>query len=251
MAKQHTSIPVSALGIFLALLISLASMSVPAAASDGKGPDRAGRQIKLMERVIDQVLLDSPNFLVYGRDVTHGLYLAEYGALFVFEASLTNQGWNTVLDLPFLKDLHIDSEDGKITIYRKPTEGDSEDEAEAEYLLRLDESDSLGSDLLEQLKQKKETVEARREDQIAAQSECYAKGKEELIDALIDYGETLAALRDDQWVTIAAFLKNSEFFDERDISHLLIKVKMSDLRAYAGERMTQDALRKAITIEEY
>ena len=61
-----------------------------------------------------------------------------------------------------------------------------------------------------------------------------AQGKQELIDALADYGETMTALRDDQWVAIAAFLGDDQYFKERQISRLVIKARARDLRGDPG-----------------
>jgi predicted GNAT family N-acyltransferase len=77
----------------------------------------------------------------------------------------------------------------------------------------------------------------------------YEKGRQELIDALADYGETLTALRDDQWVAIAAFLKDNDYFRDRSISRLVIKARMRDLRA--SDQLSREALLARIVVEEY
>jgi hypothetical protein len=248
-------------GTLLAGLLVAATLgSNPAAAANGGPAARVDRQIDLMEKVIDQILLESPNLLVYGHDVTHGLYLAEFGALFSFEASLTGDGMGRLIDLSFLKGLKIETEDGKVTILRESGDegdsgdagdaGDAEDEATTEYLVRLKEGEVAGDELADKINEKKAELERRREKALAHERELFENAKTELNDALIDYGETLTALRDDQWVAIAAFLKNSDFFDERKISRLVLKVKLSDLRAYGADRITQDELRARVIVEE-
>jgi hypothetical protein len=241
-------------GLLGAATLAALLAAMPAAAANDGPAGRVNRQIKLMEKVIDQILLESPNLLVYGQDVTHGLYLAEFGALFSFEASLTGDGLGKTLDLSFLKNLRIEAEDGKVTILHDTGDASGsdsvDDEAEAEYLIQLKEGEVSAKELEAKLSEKQAELERRHEKASTHESKLFENGKTELIDALIDYGETLTALRDDQWVAIAAFLKNSDLFDEREISRLVLKVKVSDLRAYSADRITQDELRARVIVEE-
>lgn len=243
--------------LLLGALLALAVTGPRPAAAEGDATrERLGRQTKLMERVIDEVLRESPFFLVYGTEYTHSIYLEEFGVLFTFEASLVRGDMAHELDLSFLRQLRIDSEDGKVTIWRERDEEEGEDsteseQAEDEYLLRLDEEDLADGDVIEKIKKKAEASAAKRADEIPAEAERYAEGKKELVDALIDYGETLTTLRDDQWVAIAAFLMNSKFFDETKISRLLIKARMNDLRAFGTERIDEEEMRRRVVVEEY
>jgi hypothetical protein len=85
----------------------------------------------------------------------------------------------------------------------------------------------------------------------AEQKERFEEGKKELATVLLDYGDTLTGLRDTQTVAIAAFLRRGDFFLEGDISTLVVKAKMSDLRAYANGSLSQSAMRDRITYQEY
>ena len=69
--------------------------------------------------------------------------------------------------------------------------------------------------------------------------------------ALLDYGETLTPLRDDQWVAVAAFLSRNKFFETSGISRLLIKARMSDLRDHGKGRITESEMRSRVVVEEY
>src|SRR5258706_4017150 len=64
------------------------------------------RELGIMEKIIDQMLLDSQNFLVYSQPETRGLYLEEFGIVFSFQASLLNRGNNefNLNDWNFKKD---------------------------------------------------------------------------------------------------------------------------------------------------
>ena len=125
--------------------------------------------------------------------------------LFTLEASLVEEGWKN--KFKFFNKLKIEEEDGKIIIHR----GDKDDD---------DEEDDEDWEELEEKRAEKNQV-------------LYKKGKLELAEVLAEYGETLTGLRDDQWVGVAAFLKGSGYFVDKRISRLVLKAKVSDLRAYA------------------
>ncbi|MBD3334884.1 MAG: hypothetical protein GF355_05160 [Candidatus Eisenbacteria bacterium] len=219
------------------LALSLAVMGTAAGdatAADKDLTDKLKLQINVMEKVFDEVLVDSPNLLVYSSNPTHGLYLDEFGVVFVFEASLVDKGMDWEKHMPsFLKNFTIESEDGKIIIYQ----GDDEDADE----------DSEGKEE----KDLKESVRDLEEKKKRMDAELYAKGKEELIEALVDYGDTMTRLDDAQWVAIAAFLKNSDYFLTNRISQLLLKAKLEDLRAYSSEDISRDELISRVVVEEY
>ena len=216
-------------GLFTAALVTGAVTT--ADAQDGQVTRKLKKQIAVLERVLDEVLVDSPNFLVGSRRNTHGLYLDEFGVLFSFEASLISKDEDFPWDVSFGdwgKGFTMDHEDGKITIrFDKDEDGDGEDD-----VLVIDKDEM-------------------REEHEESQRELYEAGKAELTEALMDYGETLTTLRDDQWVAVAAFLRNSDFFVNNKISTLVFKAKLSDLRAYAQGDISEDAMAKRVTKEEY
>ncbi len=187
--------------------------------ADRPVPDKLVRQIGVMEKVLDQVLLDSPNLLVYSREASRGLYLDGYGAVFTLEASLVNKGdkkkWG-------LGDFKFKEEDGKIVIDLK----DLKDKTEGDE-------------------------QSWREQRIAADRELYEKGKAELVNAILDYGETLSGLDGSEWVAVAAFLKDSDYFLSNRISRLVIRARMSDLRALSAGRISADEMRSRLVEEEY
>jgi hypothetical protein len=74
-------------GLGLAAAMALAA---PGACRAQETPAKALRQLGVMEQIIDKVLLDSPNFLVHGRDNTHGLLIEPVGAVFTFDAFRTS-----------------------------------------------------------------------------------------------------------------------------------------------------------------
>src|SRR5262245_25473865 len=51
-------------------------------------PPKLKKQITVMEKVIDEMLVDSKNLLVASHEPTRGIYLPEFGVLFTLEAQI-------------------------------------------------------------------------------------------------------------------------------------------------------------------
>jgi len=216
-------------GITVMLVTGLCLLVAGTAAAQ-KGMDtRLKRQIGVMERILDEVLVESPNLLVHSSQPTNGLYLDEYGVVFLIEASFANnfEDWK---NMTFGSYSIEQDDDGNITIIRKGKGKGNEEQEE------LDE---------EEADMAWEKVQEKR------QTEQYANGKKELIDAVLDYGETLSALGGSQYVTVALFLDKEEFFGKDETTHLVIKAKMDDLRSLSAQRLSREAMEKKLSIEEY
>ena len=214
-----------AAALALAVLVAGSLSGSRARAGDAPGETKINRQIGVMEKIIDKVLLDSPNFLVHGGENTRGLYLEEVGALFTFDASLTNGGFDVSSYLKSLGDRFETKtdEDGNTVIVIKNGKKDGK-------------------------KSKGGSEESGTEEEGTAQT--YDRGKEELVQALLDYGETLTALGDDQSILIAAFLQGSDFVRERGHSQLVLRARLRDLRAYSEGKLSESDMRSRIRIEE-
>lgn len=231
-AKRITSTFAIAAGL---ILTTSGVLDDAAHAQEGHVSDKMKRQINLMEEIIDEVLIESPYLLIFGGDPTHGVYLEGFGALFGFEASLVDREWDWK-EFPWLRNkFRIETEDGKIIIYRDEDEDkDKDNDKDDEIVIESDED-----------------VEDWLENKEADEMKTYESGKGELVDVLADYGETLTRLKDDDWVAIAAFLRDADYFSSRKISRLILRVKMSDLRAHAQDRLSRDDLLERIVQEEY
>jgi hypothetical protein len=72
-----------------------------------------------------------------------------------------------------------------------------------------------------------------------------------MIDVLLDYGDTITSLDDSQWVAVVAQLIESDYFEANKISHLILKAKISDLRAYAADKINEKEMITRIVEEEY
>lgn len=205
-------------------------------ASEAFGQDRPSRkvirQINVMEKIIDQMLLDSPNLLIFGSDVTRGIYIEDFGCIFSFDASLVDKG-----------DHHWDwknfgfrverDDDGRVVIIGP---GDDEDSEDYETHEGPDSRD----------------LERRFRDRgVEMEERLYKAGKAEIVETLLDYGDTMTSLKKGEFVTIAAALRDTNFFDRRNISRLVLKVKIDDLRAYTAGDLSEEETVRRIQMEEY
>jgi hypothetical protein len=228
------AIPVIALSTVL-----LAALSIPAGAENDVVSRKMLRQLGVMEKIIDQVLIDSPNFLVSGGDNTRGLYLEEFGVLLSFEASLVNKGsWDIGRWGGF--QIEEDKEGRKVIVIPGLSDDEDKDKDKDTGKGEPEEENSEGSDRL-----------SWRDRFKGDESKLYDRGKDEIRGVLLDYGDTVSQLRDDQWLAIAAFLKDSDYFLENKISRLVIKAKMSDLRAYAAGKISEKEMIGKLVEEEY
>jgi hypothetical protein len=151
--------------------------------------------------------------------------------VFVLEASLVpDKDWEA---FEWPGNVRIERKDGNIIILRMDEVEDENEEEEKEE--KRDEEEDMSWE------------EAREK----AQKELYEGGKAELIEALVDYGETLTGLNNNQWVGVAAFLRDSDYFMSNKISRLVIKAKMQDLRDHASGRLSREAVEKKVQVEEY
>ncbi len=207
-----------------AVLASLMVFTVTATEAADSNTDRLQRKVKVMQRVIDEVLLQSEHVRVSPGGVTRGLVLEEYGVLFTFDASV-GEGLMFVESFP--PDVAL--------FYRDPTDLRSE--------TRVPEPDKR-PDKNEWKAVQKEAKEKQLLDRKAL--------KTELIDALLDYGVTLAELDDESWVSIAAFLGSGSwglFGRDGDDDRIVIRVKMRDLRRFMTGSLTREEARAAVVVE--
>ncbi|MCA9728573.1 MAG: hypothetical protein KC729_12870, partial [Candidatus Eisenbacteria bacterium] len=201
-------------GLMLGLQVS------ESAAQDRSSSRKTLKQIGVMEQILDQVLIDSPNFLVPGRGNARGIFLEQFGVLLTFEASLVQKDWG---DWDWKNEFKIEKDEDGNRVIVIPDPGDKSDE---------DEDEDSGS--------RRDRDRRRR----PSEERLYEGGKQEVEDVLLDYGGTLTALDDDNWVAVAAFLKDSDYFLDQRISRLVMKAKMRDLREWDAGKISEDEMRK-------
>lgn len=206
------------LGALVGLLLVTSHSDV--LAQDRSTSRKALKQISVMEQILDQVLIESPNFLVPGRGNARGIFLEEFGVLLTFEASLVQRDreWNWKNEFKF----ETDENGERIIVIPDPDEDDEDDE----------DADK----------------DSRRR---PTEERLYEGGKEEIQDMILDYGSTLSTLKDSHWIAVAAFLKDSDYFLDNRISRLVIRARMKDIRDYDAGNLSEDDMRAKLIEEEY
>jgi hypothetical protein len=219
MTEQRTMKWTTAL--IAAAMIALMGLAVAAASAAENEAIRLDRKVRVMERVIDEVLVQSPNILVSPGGTVRGLVLEEYGALFTFEGNLDSEVMIRIPRAPRAPRA------GRSVIV---IPGDDDDDDE-------DDDDKSWEEMEKESREKA--------------NEMYEGLKVELMETLIDYGATLGELGNDRWVAIAAFLDSRQLLGSSDTGkRLLLKARMRDLRQYAAGSLSRDAAMAKIIIEE-
>ena len=210
------------LPLVLALLIAvMVGSPAPAGAQDETPTRKMSRQVSVLEKVLDQVLIDSPNFLVPGRNNARGIFLDEFGALLTFEASLVSKNRMSMgfeFDWPIGYRIEENERGDKVIVIPKR---------------HVDEDSD------------------NRTPRTSAEARLYERGKVELRETLLDYGDTITALDDAHWIAIAAYLKDHDYFVSERISRLVIRVRMRDIRAYAAGKIDEKTVLSRFQETEY
>jgi hypothetical protein len=221
----ETRTPTWRIALTAAVLVALMGMVIALSAAEADD-DRLERKVRVMERVIDEVLVQSDHVMISAGGTTHGLVLDGFGALFVFEGSVMG---GELLIVP----------EGFVF----PGDADSVFTFESRRQRTLEEAEDEELDHLRSWKEREKEAQAKR-------AENLEKLEGELADALIDYGATLGELEDDEWVAIAAFLGGSRFLDRStDTERLVLKVRMRDLRQYAASTLSREAAAARVVVE--
>jgi hypothetical protein len=221
----------------LATLVGLAVLAQTAFAAGPVTPQKMLRQIGVMEKIIDKVLVDSPNVLVSGMGNTRGLYVEPFGVVFTFTASILrgdsplaplSEAWSFSTQ-DDLYDITTDKDGNQVITIKKGKKQEKDKDAQADA-----ESDKEGEKGWQTERVKK-----------------YESAKAELVQTMLDYGETITSLKAGQTLLIAGFIKDDDFFKEEKISRFVLQAKVDDLRAFASGELTESVMRSRIQTEEY
>jgi hypothetical protein len=216
--------------IAAAIVILVGMLAVVASAAED-GQARVERKIRVMERVLDEILVQSPNVLVGAGGGTRGLALEGYGAVFVIDASLGEHLLWAADEDALLGGMMSWEEQ------RAWGRGSTDEERTRDRQKKLEDGE------LNWEKKKKEAEEKRQQR--------FDAFKAELIDALVDYGPTLSELGDDQWVALEVFLGEQGLFGGNRGTRLEIKVKIRQLRQHSGGGLSRDAVKNAIVVTQH
>jgi len=212
----------------------MALATTASAQTTGQMPARLKKQIDVMEKVIDEVLIDSKNFLVPRHEPTRGVFLPEFGVLFTFDASILSpdrgEWWKDMG-----KKFRVETDKNGTTVVHLNDDDDDDDDSDKDS------------------QKKKEERELTRKEIMKDREQRYENGKKELVGVLLDYGYTLSGLRDDQSVALVAYIEddNGMFDMESEDQTVILRAKMGDLRAHESGKLSDEATKSRITIEEY
>ncbi len=220
MTHSETHVGTWKIVVVAALMVAaLGLLAVSATAADDTA-SRLDRKVKVMERVLDEVLIQSPNVVVSSRGVTRGLALEEFGALFTLEASLGTEMFLFALPEPPAPPPIGEDDEGHVIIAPRRVE-------------RVGREDEW----LEKSTEKR--------------AEQYTAFKSEMTDAIVDYGVTLTELGDDQWLAVVAFLDSRPLLGSDDRGgRVMLKIKMRDLRQHSAGNLSRDAVKGKVIVEE-
>lgn len=205
--------PVPALAAGLAAVMATVFIPVPSVA--GPRSDRLDKEIRIMERAMDDMLVESPNFLVRSSEPTNGIHLEGRGVVFTFKTGLYSFPWRS---------------DGDGWHWFRHNDD------------RIIVIDDEGAEI--------HSGKEWRQKQLPEEEKLYTAGKREIVDTILDFGQVLSALEGQDWLEVRARLRGAEYFHENDLSSLRVRVQMQDLRDYLDGRLDRDEVRARMQIEE-
>lgn len=201
-------------------------------AGEPAGWNKMRRDFSRMERELDEMLVDSPNFLVSGSDNARAVYLDEVGVVISFDATILTRntgGWNT---------LRFNSRHNGVWFNGDDDDDDWDDDWDDE---KVEKGDKKDRDKKDGSMSRASQREERRFD----------RGKEELREFLADYGAEIDGLRDDQSVVIVACMESTRHLRKLGVSRVVTRAKVSDLKARDGGSLSLESLSSRIVQEQY
>ena len=199
----------------LVALLGIAPLGVAQADSPNK---KLQREVRIFERAVDEMLIDSPNWLVPGRKNTRGYYVPGHGIIFTFQTSLVDRDWGRKFSINW---------------------GWWDDDSDRHRRDRDREDDDKDMD------EKKRDRAGSREERL------YERGKQEIIDVLQDFGDVFESVNANELVTVVAYLDGADLFWDEGIRQLEMSAKVSDLRAAAAGSLSEEELQKRIQVQQY
>lgn len=247
--------------IVTALAVLLLGLLIASVARADERSDRLDRKLKVMERVLDEVLVQSPNVVVSGGGATRSLRIDGEGALFVVNASLI-AGRERVrfgemyvpMPAPAIAPVAPAApaapvaERERAEVEARQAEDMARQAAERARQEREHSRQQIEAGLQNALRGSQEARERYEE----AAQENLEGIKRELREALVDYGGTLTELGDDQWLAVALFLGDRDYFafGENERTTLLVRARIGDLRRYNGGDLSRDEALALVTVEQ-
>lgn len=234
------------------LLAGVLALGSTSTAFAGEKRTKVERQIGIMESMIDDMLVDSPNFLVRGAHETRSFEMEDYGAVFLFDASLTSFWWDEDSHGPHLDFWPFAGGKDRVVVLK------DKDKKQKEILINgnrivIRDGDVYFEDPEGELKkfsEKDDLKSMSRAELREAQAKKYERAKQELIDVLLEAGDVLRAIPAGQAVKIVADFQDMDLPDEKEVERLTVQAKIDDLRAYSDGKLSEEQARARITVKE-
>lgn len=206
-----------------------------ALACDAPTSDKMKRQIGVMEKIVNEVLVESPNFFVQDRETCHGQYIKGTGLVFTFAASLVDKDMD--FDFNFDWDnITIDKDDeGAVKI--RPGKKDKAG----------DKSNVDGADGEEPPSDEEVTPQGRRR----KEERTFLRGKAELVDIFLDYGDTLTTLAPGEAFVLVGFMTDSDYFEDQAFSRIVLRAKSEDLQSFGSGKLTEEQMIKRLVESKF
>ncbi len=224
---MKTGLRIACLGA-MALVLGTAFPNAGAGA-EKSADEKMRKQISIMEKILDEALVDSENALVKSTHPSRGVYLDGYGFVFTMELGIVDDQfrWEALSKLLDVGEGYSvmreeKKEEGETVITIKKKSEDAKKEAE-----KLEKAE------------KKEVDHDQRWDLV----------KKELIEVVRDYGDTIARAKPDEWFTIFATPLMGSWGSE-ETERLVIRVQMKDIQQYSSGSLTDKEFEGRVQIAE-
>lgn len=206
------------------MLVTLVWLVFAAVARGDDRSDRLDKKVRVMEKVLDEVLGQSEHVRVGMSNGVTGLTVDDYGAIFLFRGEIGAD---------------IERMPGAAALLRSMEEMSDHEEEEGSPTPEKARPPKEKS--LDQLKKE---FEAKRAGELAGL-------REELVDTVLDYGPTLAELGEERWVLIVGVLDGgifSEYAAGGGRNTLVVKAKISDLRQFVAGTLSRQAAAAKVAV---
>lgn len=203
-------------------ILAIGLVAGGARASDPLDSDQIHHRVRSMEKALDHLMLDSPNFLVQRGHNAHGVYLPDYGLIVTFNAA-------------------INADDSYVEIF-----GDDDDSRVA--IRSWDRSHHHGKRTVMRLFGVNVGSHCHHDEDDPL--ELYQGGKAELVELLLDEAGTLSNLPAGQWVVISGYVDDDALREEKNVARLVLRVRTDDLKAYAEKKLSDEEAAGKIQVEE-
>lgn len=219
-------------------------------ATSGDPESRLQRQVRVMEKGIEDMLVESPNFLVTGGGRTRGIVVDGYGAIFSFDASLTLPGWEAD-HRGWGFGSWFGPRGSRIIVRKGHGDGDADISIDgSDIVVEEGKVYSVDADGKKHRLSGDDGTVMDEKSYREEQGKKYERAKAELVQALLDYGETLKALPAGTSVQVVACFSDLELPGDRKIEQFSVTARTDDLRSYGEGKITESQMRDRVSLKE-